>query len=174
MTSQKTAFTGWVSICRIGCIQFKTNCQPHPALLIFSTRLQLLHICGKLKSFLIPMRKWQVASYRTAWNPYDSKTQRLEKLKEGEVGSLERGVCSAQRMTGELPSPQSETRHHAAAPACGTMQQEGARQPRQTGTSAHSPLGSAHRADWETGTHHLSVAINPPPIHFCWRASNTQ
>ena len=42
MTSQKTtAFTGWVSICRIGCIQFKTNCQPHPALLVFSTRLQL-------------------------------------------------------------------------------------------------------------------------------------
>ena len=77
-------------------------------------------------------------------------TQRLEKLKEGEVGSLERGVCSAQRMTGELPSPQSETRHHAAAaPACATMQQQHARQPQQTGTSAHSPLGTAHRADWK-------------------------
>ena len=61
---------------------------------------------------------------------------------------MERGVCSAQRMTGELPSPQSETRHHAAAaPACATMQQQHARQPQQTGTSAHSPLGTAHRAD---------------------------
>ena len=95
----------------------------------------------------------------------DSKTQ-LDKCQEREVGSLERAVCSAQRMTGELPSPQSETRHRAAAAACPPT-------PAKSHTSAHSPLGTAQRADWETGTHHLSVAINPP-LHFCWRASNTQ
>ena len=66
-------------------------------------------------------------------------TQRLDKIEEREVGSLERGVCSAQRMTGELPSPQSETRHHAAAPAC--------RVPANPGKLAHQ-----HTLHWEVHT----------------------
>ena len=78
------------------------------------------------------------------------------------MGSVERATSRAQRIRLESCLLLS-LRHHAAA--CPPT-------PAKSHTSAHSPLGTAQRADWETGTHHLSVAINPP-LHFCWRASNT-